>query len=124
VAAVDAAAFAYIASHKARVDLTLPPFVGLSYHHRKAMLDELLNANKETGDEQLLWFAFAGLVFLACHTAGYLPTAQAVRDGHPGLKALGFPEPDPDDLWRFPRFSYRRELARRHPHTTRGGNPR
>jgi hypothetical protein len=64
------------------------------------------------------------LVFLAYHTAGYLPTAQAVREGHPGLKAIGFPKPDPDGLWRFREFSYRRKLARHHPHTTRGGNPR
>jgi hypothetical protein len=129
VAAVDAAAVAYIASHSitsnpATVDPTLPPFVGLSYHHRKAMLDGLLNGKHENGDEQLLWFALAGLVFLAYHTAGYLPTARAVREGHPGLKAIGFPKPDHDDLWRFPKFSYRRKLAHRHPHTTRGGNPR
>lgn len=124
VAAVDAAAVAYIASHKASVDPTLPPFVGLSYHHRKAMLDGLLNGKHEGGDEQLLWFALAGLVFLAYHTAGYLPTAQAVREGHPGLKAIGFPKPDHDGLWRFPHFSYRRVLAHRHPHTTKGGNPR
>ncbi len=124
VAALDAAAVAYIASHQTSVDPTLPPFVGLSYHHRKAMLDHLLNGKKESGDEQLFWFAFAGLVFLAYHTAGYLPTAKAVRDGHPGLKAIGFPKPDRDGLWRFPDFSYRRKLARRHPHTTPGGNPR
>jgi hypothetical protein len=124
VAAVDAAAVAYIASHKAAVDPTLPPFVGLSYHHRKAMLDDLLNRKNENGDEQLFWFALAGLVFLAYHTAGYLPTAKAVRQGHPGLKAIRFPKPDHDDLWRFPHFSYRRKLAHRHPDTTRGGNPR
>ena len=124
VAAVDAAAVAYIASHKVAVDPTLPPFGALSYHHRKAMLDGLLNGKNEGGDEQLLWFALAGLVFLAYHTAGYLPTAQAVREGHPGLRALRFPKPDHDDLWRFPHFSYRRKLARRHPHTTRSGNPR
>jgi hypothetical protein len=124
VAGVDAAAVAYISSHRVSVDPTLPPFVGLSYRHRKAMLDGLLNGKRENGDEQLLWFALAGLVFLAYHTAGYLPTAQAVRQGHPGLKALRFPQPDHDDLWRFPKFSYRRRLAHRHPHTTKSGNPR
>jgi hypothetical protein len=123
-ALIDAAALAYIASHKVTVDPTLPPFVALTYRHRKAMLDHLLNRRHESGDEQLFWFALAGLVFLAYHTAGYLPTAQAVREGHPGLKAIGFPKPDPDGLWRFPEFSYRRKLARHHPHTTRGGNPR
>jgi len=124
VAALNAAAVTYLGSHHAKVDPTLPPFVGLSYRDRKALLDHLLNAKHETGNEQLFWFAFAGLVFLAYHTAGYLPTAKAVRDGHPGLKAIGFPKPDHDDLWRFPHFSYRRKLAHRHPHTTRGGNPR
>jgi hypothetical protein len=72
---------------------------------------------------QLLWFAFSGLVFLAYHTAGYLHTADAVRQGHPGLTAIGFPMPDDDDLWRFPHFSYRRRLAHLHPATTHAGQP-
>jgi hypothetical protein len=124
VAAIDAAAIAYIASHKVTVDPTLPPFVALPYRHRKAMLDHLLNGKHESGNEQLFWFALAGLVFLAYHTAGYLPTATAVRQGHPGLKAIRFPKPDADGLWRFPECSYRRKLARRHAHTSSGGHPR
>jgi hypothetical protein len=123
VAALGVAATVYIASHRVAADPTLPPFVALPYVHRKGLLDELLNGKKETGEEQLLWFAFAGLVFLAYHTAGYLPTAKAVREGHPGLKAIGFPKPDADGLWRFPHFSYRRRLAHRHPHTTKTGSP-
>lgn len=119
--AVNAAALAYCGERRVAPDPTLPPFVGLGYHDRKAMLDGLLNAGN--GDEQLFWFALAGLVFLAYHTAGHLHTADAVRNGHPGLKAIGFPMPDPDGLWRFPRFSYRRELARTHPRTTKSGNP-
>jgi hypothetical protein len=120
-AAIDTAATAYIAAHRVPVDATLPPFVALRYHDRRALASQLLD--QSSGDEQLLWFAMAGLVFLAYHTAGHLPTAKAVRDGHPGLKALGFPKPDHDGLWRFPHFSYRRRLARHHPHTRAKGSP-
>jgi hypothetical protein len=90
------------------------------------MLDGLLNTgpvDSNNGEEQLFWFALAGLVFLAYHTAGYLSTAEAVRQGHPGLKAIGFPAPDRDGLWRFPQFSYRRKLAKLHPRTTKSGQP-
>lgn len=121
-AAVNAEAVAYAAEHAKLPDPTLPPFVGLRYEDRKAMLAALLNQGG--GEETLLWFALAGLVFLGYHTAGYLSTAEAVRNGHPGLKAIGFPQPDRDGLWRFPTFSYRRRLAREHPHTTRTGQPR
>lgn len=120
-AALNAAAAGYAAEHGRAPDPTLPPFVGLGYVDRKAMLDGLLHTGN--GEEQLVWFAFAGLVFLAYHTAGYLSTAEAVRAGHPGLKAIGFPKPDRDGLWRFPRFSYRRRLAELHPKTTKTGQP-
>ena len=46
-----------------------------------------------------------------------------MREGHPGLAAIGFPAPDADDLWRFPEFSYRRVLANKHPRTTGKGSP-
>ncbi|MGN6475149.1 MAG: DUF5987 family protein, partial [Mycobacteriales bacterium] len=83
--------------------------------------DGLLNTGG--GEEQLFWFALAGLVFLAYHTAGFLHTADAVRNGHPGLKAIGFPMPDRDGLWRFPHFPYRRKHAKEHPGTTESGQP-
>lgn len=121
VAALNSEAVSYIAAHHRSVDPTLPPFVALGYRDRKALVASLTNDTK--GDQQLFWFAFSGLVFLAYHTAGYLHTAQAVRQGHPGLKAIGFPMPDHDDLWRFPHFSYRRRLAHVHPATTRVGQP-
>jgi hypothetical protein len=121
VAALDGEATSYIASHRRTVDPTLPPFVALRYHDRKALVASL--TNDTSGDQQLLWFAFSGLVFLAYHTAGHEHTAHAVRSGHPGLKAIGFPQPDADDLWRFPHFSYRRKLATIHPMTTKTGQP-
>ena len=65
----------------------------------------------------------AALPFIAFYTAGHLPTPDAVRMGHPGLTSMGFPEPDPDHLWRFPEFSYRRRLARRYPGTRKGSPP-
>ena len=65
----------------------------------------------------------AALPFLAFHTAGHLHTADAVRQKHPGLATIRFPQPDPDGLWRFPTFSYRRRLARLSPRTTPSGSP-
>jgi len=121
VTALSAEATSYASSHRLMLDPTLPPFVALRYHDRKTLVASL--TEQTSGDQQLLWFAFSGLVFLAYHTAGHLHTAHAVRSGHPGLKALGFPKPDADDLWRFPHFSYRRKLAHRHPKTTRTGQP-
>ncbi|MGN6472038.1 MAG: DUF5987 family protein, partial [Mycobacteriales bacterium] len=52
-AAVNAAALAYCGEHGIAPDPTLPPFVGLGYHDRKAMLDGLLNTGN--GEEQLFW---------------------------------------------------------------------
>lgn len=121
VSALNAEATNYAASHHKVLDPTLPPFVALRYRDRKTLVASLVDHT--SGDQQLLWFAFSGLVFLAYHTAGHLHTAHAVRSGHPGLKAIGFPEPDADDLWRFPHFSYRRRLAHRHPKTTHTGQP-
>jgi hypothetical protein len=121
VAALNAEAVGYAASHRIVPDPTLPPFVSLRYHDRKTLVASL--TGDTSGDQQLLWFASSGLVFLAYHTAGYMHTAHAVRSGHPGLKAIGFPQPDADDLWRFPHFSYRRRLAHLHPRTTKDGQP-
>jgi len=120
-AALNARATAYAADHGILLDPTVPPLVSLGFADRTALLVELLD--ETTGDEQLAYFALAALVFLAYHTAGHLPTAEAVRNGHPGLAAIGFPAPDADGLWRFPQFSYRRMLASRHPRTTGKGSP-
>lgn len=97
-----------------------PPLVALPFERRTALLLALL-----TGDSpaRQAWEALAALVFLAFHTAGHLPTAQAVRNRHPGLAWIGFPAPDADGLWRFPHASYRRRLARTHPATVGKGSP-
>lgn len=98
----------------------LAPFVGLPFRHRTAVATRLLNG---AGQDQVVWYAVAALAMLAFHTAAHLDTATAVREGHPGLRWLRFPEPDDDGLWRYERFSYRRRLARSHPRTTRTGHP-
>jgi enediyne biosynthesis protein E8 len=102
---------AYALAHAIVLDPTVPALVALDFAARTAVCLETLDA--ETPD-QLAYYALAALVFLAYHTAAHLHTPQAVRDGHPGLAALGFPLPDADDLWRYPVFSYGRKLARGH----------
>ena len=113
-------ASAYAAQYQRQLDPTLPPFVALSFADRTVLLIEMLDPSAQ---DYLVWWALAAMPFLAFHTAGHLHTADAVRQGHPGLRAIGFPHPDRDGLWRFPHFSYRRELAASHPRTTGNGNP-
>ena len=121
VSMLDSRAMTYATEHHVVIDPTLPPFVALSFSDRTQLCLELLDP---AAPDYLLWWALAAMPFLAFHTAGHLQTAAAVRDGHPGLRAIGFPHPDHDGLWRFPHFSYRRKLARAHAHTTSTGNPR
>jgi hypothetical protein len=113
-------ATAYAATHRRVLDPTLPPLVALDFGDRTQLLLNLLDP---AAQDYLVWWALAAMPFLAYHTAGHLHTADAVRSGHPGLRAIGFPKPDADGLWRFPRFSYRRRLARSHPQTTSTGSP-
>jgi hypothetical protein len=118
--ALDAEAVGYAAQRRLVLDPTLPPFVALPFADRTRVCLALLDP---TEPAYLAWWALAAMPFLAFHTAGHLHTADAVRRGHPGLRAIGFPQPDKDGLWRFPQFSYRRPLARPHPATTSKGSP-
>ena len=113
-------ATAYAAQHQHALDPTLPPFVALSFRDRTMLCLDLLDPS---APDYLAWWALAAMPFIAFHTAGHLHTVDAVRHGHPGLRAIRFPHPDRDGLWRFPHFSYRRRLAHSHPHTTSNGNP-
>lgn len=115
---INVHALLYAVIHKIVVDPTMP-FVELDFASRTALLVEILDGN---GPDQPVYYGLAAICFVAYNTAGYLPTAVAIRDGHPGLAAIGFPPPDADGLWRFPEFSYRRVLAVAHPHSHRG-NP-
>jgi len=112
-------ALLYAVEHRIVLTLTVPPFVELDFASRTALLVQILDSD---GPEQAAFSALASVAFVGYHTAGYLPTATAIREGHPGLAAIGFPPPDPDGIWRFPEFSYRRVLAQAHPRSRRG-NP-
>jgi hypothetical protein len=117
--AIDLAALLYAVTHKIVLDLTVPPFVSLDFASRTDLLVHILERD---GPLRAPLQGLASVCFLAYHTAAYLPTAVAIRNGHPGLAAIGFPPPDVDGLWRFPEFSYRRALAVAHPNS-RHGNP-
>jgi hypothetical protein len=120
VALINAEATGYALTQGKRLDLRDPPFVALDFPSRTAVVERLVRGS---GVVQLLWYAMVAMPLLAFHTAGHLDTAAAVRAGHPGLAWLGFPQPGPDGLWRFPEFSYGRPLARTHPSTTPTGHP-
>jgi enediyne biosynthesis protein E8 len=119
-AGLDAHATAFAAANGILLDPTVTPFVALDFTQRTALLVEIIDG----GDpDELVYFALAGIVFIAYHTAGFLHTTEALAAGHPGLAAIRFPSPDADGKWRFPAFSYRRALAPTHP-LTRRGSPR
>jgi hypothetical protein len=110
----------YAAARAVLLDPSVPPWVSLNFAQRTALAVDVLNFSHL---DYLPYYALAALPFLAFHTAGQMHTVDAIRDGHPGLATLHFPPPDPDGLWRFPVFSYRRQLARLSPRTTSGGSP-
>jgi hypothetical protein len=118
--AINAKAVAYAAEHQLVLDPSVPPYVALGFADRTRLAVQVLDYGQP---DYLVFYAVAALAFIAFHTAGHLHTADAVRQGHPGLKAIGFPKPDPDGLWRYPRYSYKRHVARPHPRTTATGNP-
>ncbi|MGO9604333.1 MAG: DUF5987 family protein [Candidatus Binataceae bacterium] len=116
---INVQAVLYAVFHGIVLDLTVPPFVALDFDSRTALLVQLLDEN---GPDRGFFYGLAAICFVAYNTAGYLPTAVAISEGHPGLAAIGFPPPNPDGVWRFPEFSYQRVLARKHPRSKRG-NP-
>lgn len=120
VGVLNAGATTLAAAEGIVLDPTVPPFVALDIQHRT---DVLVQALETPGLVQPILTGVAALPFIAFYTAGHLPTPEAVAAGHPGLAAIGFPQPDPDGLWRFPEFSYRRRLARRYPGTRKGSPP-
>ncbi|GAA5035878.1 DUF5987 family protein [Streptomyces siamensis] len=119
-ALLDARAVAYAALRLIWLPPTLPPFVGLSFSDRTALVGGLFDPDDL---DRPIWQVMSLLVGLAFDTAGQQDTGEALGQGHPGLVWLRFPEPDPDGLWRFPDFSYGRPLAALHPNTTASGSP-
>ena len=102
------------------LDSDVPAFVALPFDHRTALV-QLLTAPDQP-DKQM-WVSLAVFCTMAFDSAAHLRTADAIADGHPGLLTIGYARPDGDGLWRFPRYSYGRQLADVHPHTTSTGSP-
>jgi hypothetical protein len=98
----------------------VPPFVALDFTDRIALAQQLLAPGHP---EQELWVALAMFSAMAWDTGAHLHTSDALAAGHPGLTSMGFLPPEPDGVWRFPRFSYGRALAAIHPRTTSRGDP-
>lgn len=102
------------------LDRQLPAFVGLPFAMRTGLAGQMLTAG---GNPQLYSLLLASIASWAFDTAASMSTATAVSSGHPGLAWLGFPQPHPDGLWRFPHNSYKRVLAELSPRTSPDGSP-
>jgi hypothetical protein len=116
---INLRAVLYAFINQITLDSTVPPFVALDFASRTALLFQALDPSDR---DQPALSALAALSFVAFNTAGYLPTVDAIQQGHPGLAAIGFPPPNPDGLWRFPVLSYQQVLAKPHP-KSKNGNP-
>ncbi len=110
----------YARARRLTLDASVPAFVALGFDDRTALVQELTDP---AHPEREVWFGVALFCTMAFDSAPHLPTASALAQGHPGLAVLGLRPPDQDGLWRFPRFSYQRQLADPHPHTTATGSP-
>jgi len=110
----------YAAANGLRLDGDVAPFVALTFEHRTALVQSLVAPGHP---EKQMWVGLALFSYMAFDSAAHLSTAQALADGHPGLRWLGLRHPEPDGLFRFPRYSYGRRLAEPHPGTTRTGSP-
>ncbi|SEP52410.1 DUF5987 family protein [Amycolatopsis saalfeldensis] len=113
-------ALAYAAELGLSLDESVPPFVALTFESRTALVERLTAPGHPEKDGWVLLALFSNMAF---DTAAHRHTAEALAAGHPGLTAMGFAKPDADGLWRFPEYSYGRELARIHPGTTPSGSP-
>ncbi|NEA37348.1 regulator [Streptomyces sp. SID13031] len=119
-AGLNVAATAYAVAHLIPLPWGLPPFVGLAFPHRTAVLTDLFQRDRP---DRLIWILLALLVSAAFDSAPHRHTVEALSNGHPGLKFLGFPAVGPDGRWRCAEFSYGRQLANPHPATTAKGSP-
>lgn len=101
-------------------DPGVPPFVALPFEHRTALVRRLVAPGHPEKEFWVLLTLFSNMAF---DSAAHLGTAEAVAAGHPGLTMMGIAQPDADGLWRFPEYSYGRQLANLHPDTTPSGSP-
>jgi hypothetical protein len=118
--ALNRHAEAYAAEHSLSLDTAVPAFVALEFEHRTALVQRLTEPGHPEKDGWVLLALFSNMAF---DTAAHMSTTDAIAAGHPGLLAMGFARPEADGLWRFPKYSYERELATRHPRTTSSGSP-
>jgi hypothetical protein len=110
----------YAAEQGIELDDTVPAFVSLDYDQRVALV---LRLTAWDHPERQGWVNLVMFSNMAFDTGAHLHTVDALAAGHPGLLTLGFAPPDADGLWRFPDYSYRRQLADIHPATTASGSP-
>lgn len=120
VSALNDHARQYAGARALALDADVPPFVALSFADRTALVQELTTP---AHPEKELWILIALFCFMAFDTAAHMHTVDAIAGGHPGLATMRFAEPEADGLWRFPEYSYGRQLSAIHPDTTPGGNP-
>lgn len=118
--ALNGQAAEYAKTQQLDLDGALPPFVGLSFEHRTALVQHLV---APANPERHMWVGLALFSNMAFDSAAHLSTAEALAAEHPGLLTIGFTPPDPDRLWRFEPASYGRPLAPMHPQTTATGSP-
>lgn len=113
-------AAAYASEHGLALDPDVPGFVALPFEHRTALV-QILTA--PDNPEKQMWVSLAVFCTMAFDSAAHLRTVDAIAAGHPGLMTIGYFPPDEDGQWRFPAFSYGRQLASLHPDTTSTGSP-
>jgi hypothetical protein len=118
--ALNQHATAYATEHTTALDDSVPAFVALSFADRTALVRSLVAPGHP---EKEGWVGLALFCNMAYDSAAHLHTRDAIAAGHPGLLAMGWSNPDPDGLWRFPNYTYGRKLADVHPNTTPSGSP-
>jgi hypothetical protein len=119
-ASLDDHASAYADEHGLTVSGDVPPFVALPFADRTALVAEL---TAPAHPEKEMWIGLAIFSTMAFDSAAHLSTPEAIAAGHPGLMTIGYARPGPDRLYRFPDYSYGRQLAPPHPATTATGSP-
>lgn len=110
----------YAGANGLALDASMPPFVALSFADRTAVV-RMLTALEHP--ERAIWVGVALFSNMAFDSAAHLSTPDALAAGHPGLMTIGYARPEADGVWRFPHFSYGRQLADPHPNTTATGSP-
>jgi hypothetical protein len=120
VVALNEHAKEYAAGRGRTLDDAVPAFVDLDYADRTALVQTLIAPDHP---EKEMWIGLVMFSVMAWDTGAHMSIAEAFESGHPGLLTIGFARPDEDGLWRFPEYSYGRQLANPHPHTTPTGSP-